>query len=191
MDLLKKKIVEEGIVLPGDILKIDSFLNHQIDPEMTYAMGQEICRIFAGEKIDKVVTIEASGIAIGLVTAHELGVKLVFGRKTKSSILVGDAYVADAYSYTKQVTNHITILKKFLTAGENVLIVDDFLANGSAALALCSIVEQAGCKVVGISVAVEKAFQDGEEKLVKAGYRVEPLARVKSLSDGKVTFVED
>lgn len=191
MELLKQKIIAEGEVLPGDILKIDSFLNQQIDPETTYAMGKEICRIFSDVKIDKVVTIEASGIAIGLVTAHELGVKMVFGRKNKSNVMVDDVYVADVYSYTKQVTNHISISKKFLEAGENVLIVDDFLANGSAALGLCNIVEQAGGKVVGISVAVEKAFQDGEAKLVEAGYRVEPLVRIKSLKDGKVTFVED
>lgn len=191
MDLLKQKILDEGEVLDGDILKIDSFLNHQIDPEMSYAMGKEFVRIFSDVKVDKVLTIEASGIAIGLVTAHEFGVKMVFARKSKSRLMNDDCYTADAYSYTKQVTNHITVLKKYLTAGENVLIVDDFLANGSAALALCSIVEQAGCKVVGIGVAVEKAFQDGEEKLKAAGYRVEPLARIKSLKGCKVTFVED
>lgn len=191
MDLLKQKIIDEGQVLEGDILKIDSFLNHQIDPEMSYAMGREFVNIFSDVKVDKVLTIEASGIAIGLVTAYEFGVKMVFARKTKSLLLNDDSYTADAYSYTKQVTNHITVLKKFLTAGENILIVDDFLANGSAALALCSIAEQAGCKVVGIGIAVEKAFQDGEEKLIAAGYRVEPLARIKSLKGGKVTFVED
>lgn len=191
MDLLKQKILEEGQVLDEDVLKIDSFLNHQIDPVMSYAMGREFVRIFSDVKIDKVLTIEASGIALGLVTAYELGVKLVFARKSKSRLMNDESYTADAYSYTKQVTNHITVLKKYLTAGENVLIVDDFLANGSAALALASIAEQAGCKVVGIGVAVEKAFQDGEEKLKAAGYRVEPLARVKSLKGGKVTFVED
>lgn len=190
MKMLKDKILAEGFSLPGNILKVDSFVNHQIDPEMTYAMGTEFARRFADVKIDKVVTVESSGIAIGLTAAHELGVKMVFARKHQSALMKEDAYSCPVHSFTHKKTNLVYILKKFLNNGENVLIIDDFLADGNAALGLCNIVEQSGSKVVGIGIAIEKSFQNGRKRLEDAGYRVESLARIKSLDDCKITFVE-
>ena len=191
MELLKQRILEEGFCLPGNILKVDSFLNHQIDPELTLAMGKEFARRFEGTQIDKVVTVESSGIAIGLAVAAELGTKLVFARKNKSALMQEDRYTCPITSFTKKETKDVYILKKFLTAGEKVLIVDDFLADGNAALGLCNIVEQAGCQVAGIGIAIEKSFQRGAERIREAGYRLESLARIKSPSDCKIEFVEE
>lgn len=191
MQLLKDKILKEGFSLPGNILKVDSFINHQIDPEIAYAMGAEFARRFSDVKIDKVVTVESSGIAIAITTAHELGVKMVFARKHQSALMKEDAYSCPIHSFTKKRTNLVYILKKFLHHDENVLIIDDFLADGNAALGLCNIVEQAGCNVVGIGIAIEKSFQNGANKIKAAGYRLESLARVKSLDDCKIAFVED
>ena len=191
MEILKNKILEEGYSLPGNILKVDSFLNHQIDPEVTIAMGKEFAKRFREEKIDKVVTIESSGIAIALAAAHEIGTKLVFARKNKSVLMQEDRYSCDITSFTKKETKSVYILKKFLTPGERILIVDDFLADGNAALGLCNIVEQAGCKVVGIGIAIEKSFQRGAGRIKDAGYRLESLARIKSLADSKIIFEEE
>lgn len=191
MQELKEKILEEGFVLPGNILKVDSFLNHQIDPQMSYVMGKEFARRFANDKIDRVVTLESSGIAIALTTAHELGVKMVFARKAKSELMKEEAYISKVHSFTKKVTNEIYVLRKFLPAGENILLIDDFLADGNAAFGLFDIVEQAGCKVAGIGIAVEKSFQNGAKRITEAGYRLESLARIKSLDDCKITFAED
>ena len=191
MELLKQRILEEGFCLPGNILKVDSFLNHQIDPELTLAMGKEFARRFEGTQIDKVVTVESSGIAIGLAVAAELGTKLVFARKNKSALMQEDRYTCPITSFTKKETKDVYILKKFLTAGEKILIIDDFLADGNAALGLCHIVEQAGCEVAGIGIAIEKSFQRGAERIREAGYRLESLARIKSLSDCKIEFAEE
>jgi len=190
MELLKERILKEGFSLPGNILKVDSFINHQIDPVLTYEMGKEFARRFAGVKIDKVVTVESSGIAIGMAAAAALGTNLVFARKNQSALMKEDSYSCPVFSFTKKEEKIVFILKKFLTAGENILIIDDFLADGNAALGVANIVEQAGCKVAGIGIAIEKSFQNGAKRLAEAGYRVESLARIKSLADCKITFMD-
>ena len=188
MELLERKIQEEGIALPGGVLKVDSFLNHQIDPEMSLAMGREFARLFRGAGIDRVLTVEASGIAIGVMAAMELGVPLVFARKKKSVLMHEPVYKHEVYSFTKKETSEIIVLQQYLPAGENVLVIDDFLANGEAALGLASIVEEAGSKVAGIGIAIEKAFQRGHQRIIDKGYRLEALASIASLDDGKITF---
>lgn len=190
MQLLKDTILKEGFCLPGNILKVDSFVNHQIDPELTYAIGHEFAQRFAGEKIDKVVTIESSGIAMALPAAHELEVKLVFARKNKSVLMKEEAYTCDVFSFTKKESKQVYILKKFLNKGERVLIIDDFLADGNAALGLIDIVKQAGCEIAGIGIVIEKSFQQGAQKLKDAGYRLESLARIKSLENCNITFMD-
>ena len=191
MDLLEQRILEEGIVLPGNVLKVDSFLNHQIDPQLSMAMGEEFADLFSDVQVDRVLTVEASGIAIGVTAALKLGVPMVFARKKASVLMTEPAYTEKVYSYTKKETSNITVLKKFLPAGENVLIIDDFLANGEAALGLARLVETAGSKVAGIGIAIEKAFQDGHQKILDAGYRLEALASIAALDNGKVEFVEE
>lgn len=188
MELLEQRILEEGIVLPGNVLKIDSFLNHQIDPQLSMAMGEEFANIFAGAKVDRVLTVEASGIAIGITTALKLGVPLVFARKKSSVLMTEPVYKHSVYSYTKKESAEITVLQKFMPAGQNVLIIDDFLANGEAALGMAHLVEEAGSKVVGIGIAVEKAFQKGHQRILDAGYRLEALASIASLENGRVEF---
>ena len=191
MDLLEQRILEEGIVLPGNVLKVDSFLNHQIDPKLSMAMGEEFADLFSDVKIDRVLTVEASGIAIALATALQIGVPMVFARKKASVLISEPAYTEEVYSYTKKESSNITVLQKFLPAGENVLIVDDFLANGEAAMGLARLVEKAGSTVAGIGIAIEKAFQAGHKKILDAGYRLEALASIAALRDGKVEFVEE
>ena len=190
MKLLKDKIKSEGIVLNDSILKVDSFLNHQIDPELMMAVGKEFAERFKDEKIDKVFTIESSGIACALTTALCLHVPVVFARKQKSDLMSSAAYTTKVYSFTKKVTSDVSVLKKFLHEGESVLIVDDFLANGEAALGLADIAHQAGCKVAGIGIVIEKSFQPGHQRIVDAGYHLESLARIKAFKDGQVVFEE-
>lgn len=191
MELLRQKVIKEGIVLGQGVLKVDSFLNHQMDPFLMREVGREFTRRFAGEEITKVLTIESSGIAPGIMTALELEVPLIFARKQKSLTLTEDIYVEKVYSFTKKETNEITVSKKFIAPGERVLIVDDFLANGEAAFGLARIVEQAGGSVAGIGIVIEKAFQPGSRLLQEAGYRVESLVRIASLEDGRISFVEE
>lgn len=190
MKALKKKMNEEGIILSDTVLKVDSFLNHQIDPQLLQEIGLEFVSRFSKEKITKILTIESSGIAPAIMAANELKVPLVFARKRKSLTLTDDLYTAEVYSFTKQETNTISVAKKFIEESDSILIIDDFLANGQAALGLTNIVKQAGANVVGIGIVIEKAFQDGAKKLQEAGYRVESLARIASLQNGKITFVE-
>ncbi|GBG58420.1 xanthine phosphoribosyltransferase [Sporomusaceae bacterium FL31] len=189
MELLKQKILAEGTVLRGNVLKVDSFLNHQLDPVLTMQMGAEFAQRFEGCKVDKVLTIESSGIAVALATALKFNVPLVFARKKKSVLMNEDCYSAEVFSYTKQETSNITVLQKFLTAGEKILIIDDFLASGEAALGLANLARLAGCEVVGIGIVIEKSFQAGADKLRQANYRLESLVRIASLDDCKVTFL--
>jgi len=186
MKLLEERIKKDGIVLPGNVLKVDSFLNHQIDPELSKAMGEEFARLFGDAGIDRVLTVEASGIAIGVMTALTLHVPLVFARKKKSALINEPIYTHRVFSYTKKEYSDILVLQKFLPAGENVLIIDDFLANGEAALGLAKLVEEAGSKV-----AIEKAFQPGHQRLLDKGYRLESLASIASLDNGKVRFTAE
>jgi xanthine phosphoribosyltransferase len=191
MKLLKDRILKEGYCLSGNILKVDSFINHQIDPEFTVEMGKEFVRRFADVKVDKVLTIESSGIAIGMAVAYELKKRLVFARKNPSLLMQEEMYTCPITSYTKKEAKLVYVLKKFLQAGENVLIIDDFMADGNAALGLANIVEQAGGNVVGIGIAIEKSFQMGAKRVREAGYRVESLAKIASLADQQIIFEED
>ncbi|MET1168129.1 xanthine phosphoribosyltransferase [Bacillus velezensis] len=179
------------MVLSEQVLKVDSFLNHQMDPVLMKEVGKEFIRRFEGENITRVLTIESSGIAPGIMTALELNVPLIFARKQKSLTLTEDILVEKVYSFTKQETNEITVAKKFMKPGDRVLIIDDFLANGEAAFGLARIVEQVGAEVVGIGIVIEKAFQPGGRLLKEAGYRVESLVRIGALSDGQVTFADE
>ncbi|WP_078553139.1 xanthine phosphoribosyltransferase [Bacillus alkalicellulosilyticus] len=191
MKLLREKIEESGTVLSNGVLKVDSFLNHQIDAKLAIAIGKEFVKRFKDEEITKVVTIESSGIAPSLTAAIELGVDVVFARKKKSITMNDQVYTSEVYSFTKKETNTITISKDFLAKDDKILIIDDFLANGQAALGLTSVVEQSGATVVGIGIVIEKSFQNGRQSLVDKGYRVESLARIQSLKNETVTFLED
>lgn len=191
MKLLKDKVMSEGIVLSDQVLKVDSFLNHQMDPVLMKEVGAEFTRRFAGEPITKVLTIESSGIAPAIMTALELGVPMIFARKHKSLTLKDNILVEKVYSFTKKESNEITVSKKFLSSEDRVLIIDDFLANGEAAFGLARIVEQVGASIAGIGIVIEKSFQPGAGLLNEAGYRVESLVRIASLENGAVTFVDE
>ncbi|MBP2651384.1 MAG: Xanthine phosphoribosyltransferase [Firmicutes bacterium] len=188
MELLKNKIQTEGRVFNDSLLKVDSFLNHQLDPQLMLKMGEEFAKRFQAEPITKILTIEASGIAVSIMAGLTINVPVVFARKKKSAV-TNDFYCAQAYSFTKQETNTITVDKKFLDPTDKILIIDDFLANGEAALGLVDIVNQAGATVVGIGIVIEKSFQPGAKKLKELGYRVESLARIASFSNGNVNFL--
>jgi len=188
---LGQKILAEGIVLSEEVLKVDSFLNHQIDPVMMQQIGQEFARLFKDAGITKIITIEASGIAPAVMAGLELGVPVIFARKYQSLTLKDDLYRSKVFSFTKQTESTIAISKKHINAADKVLVIDDFLANGQAALGLADLIHQAEASVVGIGIVIEKSFQPGRDVLLEKGYRVESLARVKSLADGKVTFVTE
>ena len=189
MELLKRKIREEGFVLDDTVLKVDSFLNHQIDPDLMLEMGEEFARRFANEGVTKILTIESSGIAVALTTGLKLNVPIIFARKKKSILMDEAVYQAKVFSFTKKEFNDVTVLRKFLPPGERILIIDDFLASGEASMALVNIVQQAHCHVVGIGIVIEKAFQPGEKKIRDAGFRLESLVRIESLSNGVVNFI--
>jgi xanthine phosphoribosyltransferase len=189
MEMLKRKIVTEGIVLSDQVLKVDSFLNHQIDPLLMQEIGRTFADYFRESGITKVVTIESSGIAPAVLTALELGVSVIFARKRKSLTLQDDLFTEKVYSFTKKEESEVSISRKFLSPSDRVLIIDDFLANGEAALAMARIVEQAHAAVAGIGIVIEKAFQNGGSKLRKQGYRVESLARIASLDGKSVSFI--
>lgn len=188
MELLEKKIRECGRVLPGGILKVDNFLNHQIDPELMHEMALEVKRLYEGVEISKVLTIEASGIAMAVMVAHVLGVPMVFAKKSKSSNIGDDVYRSDIPSFTHGNVNTAVVSKSYLSEGDKVLIVDDFLATGAALIGLSDICRQAGAEVVGTVAAIEKVHQGGEAKLQEMGIRVDALARIVSMDDSGVTF---
>lgn len=191
MEELKQRIMEEGKVLNNRVLKVDSFLNHQINPKLFVAIGKEIAARFKDQGIQRIVTIEASGIAIALQAAIEMDLPLVFARKKKSILMTDDVYHSVVYSYTKEENYDVTISKRFLPAGEKVLIIDDFLASGEAAMGLAKLVESAGDTVAGIAIVIEKSFQPGRERLERAGYNVQSLVRIKEFKDNKCVFLED
>lgn len=190
MELLEQRILEEGHALPGNVLKVDSFLNQQIAPDLSLKMGEDFAAHFAESHIDRVLTIEASGIAIGLTTALKLGVPLVFARKKKSILMTEEIFSTEIYSYTKKEKNMVLVPKKFLPANENILIIDDFLANGDSALGLARLVKEAGSTVAGIGIVIEKSFQQGHQKVLDAGYPLYSLARIKSLDNCKIEFMD-
>jgi xanthine phosphoribosyltransferase len=188
---LKEKIMSEGIVLSEHVLKVDSFLNHQMDPVLMKKIGETFAERFRSKKVTKVITLESSGIGPALMTAYELGVPLIFARKRKSLTLNSDLYVSKVYSFTKQEESEVSIARKFIDCSDSILIIDDFLANGQATLGLIDIIQQAKAQVVGIGIVIEKAFQDGGRILRERGIKVESLAQIASLRDGKVRFVEE
>ena len=191
MRLLEEKINTDGKVLSENVLKVDSFLNHQIDPQLMLEIGKEFARIFAGDGITKIVTIESSGIAPAVMAGLYMNVPVIFARKRKSLTLVDDLLTASVHSFTKNETNEISISKKYVNENDRVLIIDDFLANGEAALGLVDIVQKSRATVVGIGIVIEKSFQHGPQKLKDLGLRVESLARIASLSNGKVSFINE
>ena len=190
MDLLKKKILEEGQVYAGNILKVDCFLNHQIDCGFLAEVGKEFHRLYKDEGINKVLTIEASGIAIGAMVAQEFGCPLVFAKKNKTKNIAGDVYTAPVESFTHGTTYNIMVSKKFLNPGDKVLIVDDFLAIGNALKGLISLVEKSGAELVGCGTVIEKGYQHGGDELRAEGIRVESLAIIESMDAdrGEVVF---
>ena len=191
MELLKQRIRKDGIVKGSDILKVDSFLNHQMDVELFAEMGKEFKRLFADCGVNKILTIESSGIGIACITAQYFGCPVVFAKKSKSRNLGNDVYTARVESFTHGNVNDVVVSKNFIGADDRILIIDDFLANGAALRGLISIVEQAGAKVVGAGIAIEKAFQPGGDELRATGMRIESLARVISMSEQNgIEFVD-
>ncbi|MEC1614645.1 xanthine phosphoribosyltransferase [Bacillus mojavensis] len=191
MEALKRKIEAEGAVLSDKVLKVDAFLNHQIDPLLMKKIGDEFAARFEKDGVTKIVTIESSGIAPAVMTGLQMGVPVVFARKHKSLTLTDNLLTSSVYSFTKQTESQIAVSGNHLSDQDHVLIIDDFLANGQAALGLASIVKQAGASVAGLGIVIEKSFQPGREELVKLGYRVESLARIEALAEGKVSFVQE
>jgi xanthine phosphoribosyltransferase len=188
MELLKQRIVSEGRVIKDSILKVDSFLNHQIDIKLYNEIGKEFKRIFNEDKVDKILTIEASGIGLACITAQYFNVPVVFAKKTLSSNLDSEIYHSRVTSFTKGLTYNIFVSKSYIKHGENILIIDDFLANGQAVLGLSDIVGQAGANLVGAGIVIEKGFQNGRKILSEKGIRIESLAIIESMKDGKLVF---
>lgn len=192
MNFLEERIQKDGVVKEGNVLKVDSFLNHQMDIELFEKMGEEWKSRFAGKPINKVVTIEASGIGIACIVAKYFGTPVVFAKKLKSINIDGDMYVAEVESFTHKCKNQVIVSKKFLSPDDHVLIIDDFLANGCALQGLISIVNSAGATVEGIGVAIEKGFQIGGQTIRNLGYQLESLAIVDAMDaeTGSITFRE-
>lgn len=188
MDLLKERILKDGIVKPGNVLKVDSFLNHQIDIGLLNAIGEEFKRLYADAKITKILTIESSGIAIASIVGQHFNVPIVFAKKTQSVNLDGESYVTKIESYTHKRTYDVILSKKFLGKDDHVLLIDDFLANGCALLGLIDIVKEAGATIEGAGIVIEKGFQNGGKMIRDQGIRVESLAIIKSMSDSELIF---
>lgn len=191
MQELNEKIRKFGTVLPGNVLKVDAFLNHQVDPELMFHVGQEFAKRFADKGITKIWTVESSGIAPAVMTGLAMKVPVIFARKHKSLTLNNNMYVADVYSYTKKTTNRISISKKYVAPDDKILMIDDFLANGQAVEGMLEIADQAGVALAGAGIVIEKSFQPGGKELRDRGIRVESLARIKSLADNQIEFEED
>jgi len=192
MNFLEERIVKDGVVKPGNVLKVDSFLNHQMDIALMDQIGEEFYRRFSDKKVTKVLTIETSGIAVAYPVARAFNVPLVFAKKAKSINLDGDMYVAQVESFTQKKTNQVIVSKKFLNEDDHVLIIDDFLANGCALQGLIAIVESAGAKVEGLGIAIEKGFQMGGRVIRNLGYQLESLAIVDGMdvASGTIRFRE-
>ncbi|QAY65330.1 xanthine phosphoribosyltransferase [Paenibacillus protaetiae] len=188
MDILKQKIIEHGDVLSNDVLRLDALINHQVDPKLVMEMGKEFARIFAGEQITKVITIESSGIPAAFATALQLEVPMVFARRKKTLIADPDAYCERVPSFTKGIVTDIMVSKEYLSPNDRLLFIDDIIANGDAARGLVKIIERSGAHLVGLGVVVEKTFQSGGKSLREQGVRLEPLVRISSLSNGEITF---
>lgn len=188
MKLLEEKILKDGQVFPGNILKVDSFLNHQIDVAFLNKMGEEIKRLYGDCGVNKILTIEASGIGIACITAQFFDCPVLFAKKTKTKNIAASVYKTQVRSFTHGVEYDVIVSKDFIGEGDNILIVDDFLAEGNALLGLIDLCEQAGAKIAGCAIAIEKGFQNGRKKVEEKGIRVESLAIVESMTDGEVIF---
>lgn len=192
MNFVEERILREGVVKPGNVLKVDTFLNHQIDVAFLDAVARELKHRFGDAPVTKVLTIEASGIAIACAVAREFGVPVVFAKKSKSVNMDGEVYVAEVESYTHKKTNTIIVAKKFISENDCVLIVDDFLANGCALQGLISLVDAAGAEVAGCGIVIEKGFQEGGHRIRNLGFRLESLAIVERMDaeTGEIVFRE-
>ena len=189
MQLLKNKIISDGAVIGRDIIKIDSFLNHQLDVGLISEIGREFGQKFNNISVDKILTIEASGIAIACATAMFMGnLPVVFAKKAAPTTMIDGCYTTEVTSFTKRTVSKVMVSRKYILKSERILIIDDFMAHGEAALGLARLVEQAGASVVGIGIAVEKAFQGGSLKLGQKGYKVESLAVISSIEEGHIIF---
>ena len=188
MQLLEQRILSEGKVKPGGILKVDSFLNHQLDPQLLFEMARELRRLYEGAGVNKILTIEASGIALAILTGYVFGCPVVFAKKSKTKNISDALYSVEVPSFTHGNVSTVVVSREYLGAQDRVLIVDDFLATGAALVGLKALVGQAGGSVVGAGIAIEKAFQGGGELLRAQGMRVESLARIASMSDDSLTF---
>lgn len=191
MKLMEERILRDGQLLPGNVLKVDSFLNHQIDVAFICEMGKEFARLFKDDGVTKILTIEASGIGIACLAAQYFGVPVVFAKKSKTTNIFGDVYTAKVDSYTHGTTSQIIVSSRFLQPEDRVLIIDDFLANGQALNGLIEIVESAGATVVGAGIAIEKAFQPGGDLIRSRGIRVESLARIAKMDENGIEFVAE
>ncbi len=191
MKLLEEKILSDGVTIGSDILKVDMFLNHQMDVNLLDEMGKEFARLFKDSGATKVVTVESSGIAIAVFAAKYLNLPALFAKKSKHKNVGDDVYSANSYSFTHGKDYTMIISKKYLNKGDKVLIIDDFMAGGNACNALIDIMEQAGAEVVGIGIAIEKGFQPGGKILREKGYNVRSLAIVDAMQDGEITFRQD
>ena len=192
MNFLEERILKDGIVKPGNVLKVDSFLNHQIDVELMDMMGAEFKKRFYGKNITKILTIESSGIGIACITARYFHVPVVFAKKTQTVVQDDDKFSADVESFTHKCTNHVFVSKKYIQPGDHILIIDDFLAHGQAAFGLMEIIKKAGATLEGIGICIEKGFQDGGKQLRETGIQLESLAIVESMNDqtGEILFRE-
>lgn len=188
MRLLEERILADGKVYPHEVLKVGGFLNHLIDDELLDEIGKEICALYSDACVNKIMTIEASGIAIACYTARHLGASVLFAKKSKTANVSNELFSAEVVSYTHNNTNTVVVEKEYLTSGDRVLIVDDFLAHGEALRGLISLVNQAGATLVGCAIAIEKGFQGGGDKLRAEGVRVESLAIIESMSEKSLTF---
>ena len=182
MNFLEKRILKDGVVKPGNVLKVDSFLNHQMDIQLMEEIGREFHRRFAHKDINKIVTIEASGIGIACITAENFGVPVLFAKKSRSATQGPDYLSSKVVSFTHGQSYDVVVPKKYITEGDRILIIDDFLANGSALKALIKLAEKAGATVVGAGVAIEKVYQNGGNEIRQHGYRIEALAKIGSMS---------
>lgn len=191
MKLLQERIRQEGLILSDKILKVDSFLNHQVDTELVLEIGREFGRIFGAEPITKVITVEASGIQFAMATAIAFGVPFIYAKKKKAVTLAEKVYSAPVHSFTRLETYQISISRNYLGPQDKVLIIDDFLATGAALIGLVDIVREAGAELLGVGCVIEKSFQEGRDLLENKGVRVHSLARIASMSPGNVQFVED
>ena len=191
MKLLEDRIRRDGIVKEGNVLKVDSFLNHQMDVELFGQMGEEWKRLFAGQNITKILTIEASGIGIACIVAQHFHVPVVFAKKAQSVNIDGEVYSSKVESFTKKRVYDVIVSKKFLNENDNVLIIDDFLANGEAASGAIRLLTEAGASIAGVGILIEKSFQPGRDKLIAQGVDVYSLARVSRLAKGVIEFIPE